>query len=357
VTGERRLFGRPAGREELRRLVGTEAQVAGVRLVELADGRARGMRAADVYTGSGLRFLVLIDRGLDIGAAEHAGRPLAWQHPALGGPALFEPGGAGWLRTFGGGLLTTCGHIHIGAPDEDEDERHGLHGRASHIPAENVRIRQEWREDDYVLEIDGEVYEGRLFGAGLRRHRRIFTALGSSSVGIEDRVVNVGFRPAPLAVLYHCNFGYPVVSPDSELVLSAEETVPRDDEARHGIDRHRSLESPREGFAEQVFFHRPRPDASGSALAGIVNRSLGFGAFVRWRLHELPVLTQWKMMGAGEYVCALEPATHRLAPRRELRETGALAELLPGAAVSFRLEIGALPDPETVALFQARLGR
>ena len=34
-----------------------------------------------------------LDRGLDLGAAEHAGRPLAWLHPALGSPALHEPHG------------------------------------------------------------------------------------------------------------------------------------------------------------------------------------------------------------------------------------------------------------------------
>ena len=111
------LFGRSFSKEDLRKLVGGVAQVAGVRLVELADGRVRGMRAAEVYTGSGFRFQVLVDRGLDVGAAEHAGRPLAFLHPALGAPALQERPGLGFLRTFGGGLFTTCGLDHFGPPD------------------------------------------------------------------------------------------------------------------------------------------------------------------------------------------------------------------------------------------------
>lgn len=113
------LFGRSLRKEELRKLVGDVSQVAGIRMVELADGRVRGMRAADVYTGSGLRFQVLADRGLDLGAAEHAGRPLAFVHPALGTPALRERQGLGWLRTFGGGLVTTCGLDHFGPPDPE----------------------------------------------------------------------------------------------------------------------------------------------------------------------------------------------------------------------------------------------
>ena len=43
-------------REELRRLVGGMPQLAGIRLGELADGRVRGVRAAEVFTGSGLQI-------------------------------------------------------------------------------------------------------------------------------------------------------------------------------------------------------------------------------------------------------------------------------------------------------------
>lgn len=346
------LFGSSFRPEDLRKLVGGLAQIAGIRLVELADGRVRGMRAADVYTGSGFRFQVLLDRGLDIGAAEHAGRPLAFLHPALGGPALHERPGIGWLRTFGGGLVTTCGLDHFGPPDP-EDEGYGLHGRASHLPAESVRVRREWRGDDYVLELEGETRQARLFGENLRLERRIATRLGATSLLLEDRVTNDGFRPAPLAVLYHCNLGFPVVSPDSELVVRDRSMRPRDEAARAGLADHFRFGPPQAGFAEQVFFHEPRVGADGLASAAVVNRALGFGAYVRWRAAELPVLARWKMTGEGEYVCGLEPSTHAMAPtRREQREAGTLRELAPGESVAFRLEIGALPDPDAVAAFE-----
>ena len=346
------LFGRPFGKDELRALVGTVSQLAGIRLVELADGRVRGMRAADVYTGSGFRFQVLVDRGLDVGAAEHAGRPLAFLHPALGAPSLQERPGIGWLRTFGGGLLTTCGLDHFGPPDP-EGEGYGLHGRASHLPAENVRVRQDWRGDDYVLEIEGETRQGRLFGENLRLERQISTRLGATSLLLEDRVTNDGFRPAPLAVLYHCNLGFPVVSPDSEFLVRDRSVRPRDEAARAGLADHLRFGPPQAGFAEQVFFHDPIADAQGRACAAVVNRALGFGAFVRWRAAELPVLAHWKMTGEGEYVCGLEPSTHAMTPtRREQRESGAMRELAPGESVSFQLEIGALVDAGTIEAYE-----
>jgi hypothetical protein len=298
---------------------------------------------------------VLVDRGLDLGATEHSGRPLAWLHPALGGPALHERSGLGWLRTFGGGLVTTCGLDHIGAPDP-EGEGYGLHGRASHLPAENLRVRQEWRGDDYVLELEGETRQARLFGENLRLERRLSTRLGATSVMLDDRVTNDGHRAAPLAVLYHCNFGFPVVSPGSELLLPGRFARPRDPAAEKGFGEHLRFPPPVPGFAEQVFFHDPRPDAQGLASAAIVNRPLGFGAFLRWRAAELPVVAEWKMTGEGEYVCGLEPATHAMTPtRREQREKGWLRDLAPGASVSFHLEVGALPDAGSIAAFERTL--
>jgi hypothetical protein len=346
------LFGRSFRKEELRKLVGGVSQVAGIRLVDLADGRVRGMRAADVYTGSGFRFQVLVDRGLDVGAAEHAGRPLAFLHPSLATPSLQERPGLGWLRTFGGGLVTTCGLDHFGPPDP-EGEGYGLHGRASHLPGESVCVRQEWRGEDYVLEIEGETRQARLFGENLRLERRISTRLGATSLVLDDRVTNEGFRPAPLAVLYHCNLGFPVVSPDSELLVRDRSVRPRDDAARAGLADHLRFGPPQPGFAEQVFFHDPVPDPQGRAGAAVVNRALGFGAFVRWRAAELPVLAHWKMTGEGEYVCGLEPSTHAMAPtRREQRESGALRELGPGECVEFELEMGVLVDGGAIDGFE-----
>ena len=153
--------------------------MAGIRLVELADGRTRGMRAAEVYTGSGFRFQVLIDRGLDVGAAEDAGRPLAWLHPALGSPALHERTGIGWLRTFGGGLVTTCGLTHFGPPDDEGPEGSGSTAAPRTCRRRTCAFARSGGTASYVLEIEGETWQGRLFGENLRLHRRIATRLGA----------------------------------------------------------------------------------------------------------------------------------------------------------------------------------
>jgi hypothetical protein len=341
-----KLFNHDYTPDELRRLTGTLDQLAGVRLYELSDGKARGLRAAEVWTGSGLRFTIWLDRAMDIGPAEFNGMPLAWLHPALGTSGQYEPEGYGWVRTFGGGLVTTCGLTHFGQPEQDGAEVFGLHGRIAHTPAANVRVSTGWQGDDYVLTLEGQVRQAVLFGENLLLTRRITTRLGATSFQIEDQVRNDGFRPSPHMILYHCNFGWPIIGPDSELsvVPPGEPVVPRDVVAERGMATYARFEAPDPDAAGLVYFHNPKPDASGHVTASLRNRQLGLGAYVRYRAAELPALSQWKNLGAGDYVCAIEPCTAHEGPRATLRERGELNQLQPGQEVNYSVEIGVLTE-------------
>lgn len=352
-----RLFGTEYSPDELRQLTGTMKQLAGIRMFEFADGKTRGMRVAEVYTGSGLRFQVLLDRAMDIGAADFGGRALAWLHPALGGPEQYEPQGYGWARTFGGGLVTTCGLTFFGHPEEDAGEQLGLHGRISHLPAEGVQVTEEWQGDNYVLAVEGQTRQAMLGGENLLLTRKISTILGATSLLIEDTVSNEGFRHTPHMLLYHCNFGFPIVSPSSELLISDESMTPRDAPARAGLDTHTRFEQPAGDFAEQVFFHKPHVDGEGYSQAAIANHPLGIGAYVRYRAAELPYFAQWKMMAAGDYVCALEPANQWETPRHKLREEGRLRFLAPGEKVHYRLELGVLDGTGAIREFEWALAQ
>lgn len=334
------LFNREYSPFELKQLAGDLSQLAGVRLVEYQEGRARGLRAAQVWTGSGFRFEILLDRGMDIGAAEHNGRAIGWTFPGLASAPYYDAYKYGWTRSWGGGLVTTCGLTNFGQPENDNGEELGLHGRISHSPAEQVQVTTEWRDEDYVLQVQGRVRQSVVFGENLVLTRRITTKLGSNSLSIHDTVANEGFRTAPHMILYHCNFGFPVVSPDSEILLDETEVRARDERAQKGFGQQNRFETPVLDYPEQVFFHKPRADANGLARAQIVNRSLNFGAFIHWKLDTLPFMGQWKLMQAGEYVCALEPANYWETPRSVLREQGRLQMLSAGESVSYELELG-----------------
>jgi len=343
------LFGKRYTREGLLRYVGDVSQIGGVQLKTLDNGPARGVRTADFYTGSGFRFTVLIDRGMDIGPAEWGGRPLAWRSP-VGAvhPAYYDPLGLGWLRSFAGGLMVGCGLDNVGLPCTDAGEELGLHGRLSHIPAELISCSGAWHGDEYEMWVEGEVRHYKVFGADLVLRRRISTTLGSDVVSIADTIANAGTESAPLQILYHCNFGYPVVSADTELKLDTEHSEPRDETAALGFGEHTRFQPPTAGYAEQVFYHHPRAGEGGYAVAALVNGALHFGAYVRFRTAELPHLVQWKMMGERTYVVGLEPANCWVQGRAHDRQTGALQFLAPGERVSTHLQIGALPDQAAI---------
>jgi hypothetical protein len=351
------LFGTNYTPEELRRLTSTMSQVAGIRLSEFADGKARGMRVADFYTGSGFRFTVFLDRAMDIGAAECRGTPIAWLHPALGTPNQYEPQGYGWGRTWGGGLVTTCGLTFFGHPEVDQGEELGLHGRIAHTPAQKVQVVEEWRGDDYVLEISGQVRQVLLGEENLLLTRKISTCLGANSLTIEDRVRNDGFHDTPHMLLYHCNFGFPVVSPQSELLIADEHVRPRDEAAARGFDFHTKFVEPKADYPEQVFFHKPLVGDDGFSQAAIVNRAINFGGYVRYRAAELPYFAHWKKLQAGDYVCALEPANQWETPRHKLRDEGRLRMLKPGEEIEYKVELGVLADAAAIGEFEGRQPR
>src|SRR5579883_2917469 len=178
------LFGRSYSRAELSRRVGRLEQVAGVRLVTLGDGGGRGVRVLEFRTGSGFVFDVLVDRAFDVGRCELRGVPLAWTAAAgVEGPWFAEPEGLGFFRTFGGGLLTTCGIDHALFMAEDTaaqyhyppkpTEPFGVHGRVSNRPARLAAYGERWEGDDCVLYAEGETLQATTFGEQLLLRRRI----------------------------------------------------------------------------------------------------------------------------------------------------------------------------------------
>jgi len=352
-----KLFGKTYSRDQLVRRVGDLSQLGGTRLVELQDGNQRGVRAVDFATGSGFSFSVLLDRGMDIYNAAHCGRSLAWHSmPGAVHPAFFEPDGLGFLRTFEGGLLCTCGLTWAGAPCVDQGEPLGLHGRVSHIPARNICLDADWEGDDYLFWVKGSVREARVFGPNVVLTRTVWARLGESRLFIDDTIVNEGFEPVPLMVLYHINAGFPVVDKGAELLCPSLNAEPVTDYAARIADRWRLFDAPTPGVEEACYRHTLAADADGQTLVALVNRALGggFGYYIEFDRRQLPHFTEWKMMGEGMYVVGTEPCTMPLYPRAELRERGRLEFLGPGEERQIELEIGVVEGPRQIRAIERR---
>lgn len=334
----------------LRRRVGDLSQLISAREVRLTDGNEDGVRALDVRVTGGLSTLVLLDRGMDLGPTWAAGHQVSWQSPTgIVAPAHFDE--TNWLRSFHGGLLTTCGLQNVGPACVDEGVAHGLHGRISHIPARDVARRVSSIDGRLVLEVTGRVRETDVYGADLVLHRRLRFVVGEPVLEIRDEVENHGFVPAGLMLLYHCNIGHPVVDDDALLLAPDADVIPRDPPAAARLAEHDRFGPPTDGFEQLVYEHRLRgATADGYASMAIANPAFsptgGIGVEVRWRPEHLPRLWQWRMLAPGMYLTGIEPATCGVLGRAEERAGGGLVALAPGERRTFELQIRVALGPE-----------
>ncbi len=339
------LYGRKWTRRQLEARVGRLEQIGGLRRFRWSEGPEAGVQQIQVRTGAGLAYYVTPSRCLDISLAEFGGVPISWQS-ANGDvhPAYYDACGTEWLRTAVGGLLMTCGLSQVGSPCEDEGEALGQHGRAHHLAARQVVAESRWDGDAYNMRVRGVIEETSIFGSCLRLTREIRSRLGENRVAISDVVENIGFSPAPHMLLYHFNFGFPLLSEETEFEFPSRCVVPRDEGTPvEGFDR---WQAPEHGYGERVYYHEDLVSPDGWATAVIRNPGFPLGnglgtcplvVRLRWSTRWLPRLVERKMPGAGVHVLGIEPANCHVEGRAAERSRGTLVTLEPGETRAYEL--------------------
>ncbi|MFD5598804.1 aldose 1-epimerase family protein [Leucobacter sp. NPDC058333] len=332
MADEPLLFGQPLA--EARRRVGSPRQLASIDDFTENQGAGRGARRLVLRSGGGLTVDLHPDRALDIGAVSYLGTPIAWHSPTgFVAPGLTVDAGREWLRSFGGGLLATCGLDTYGPASTDEGTDYPMHGRIGSVPA--VVTRAQVTDTEVIVE--AEVRQASVFGDNLVLRRRISVPLGGASITVDDRVTNEGAAAAGHMVLYHANLGWPLLDAGAVLEVPANSVSPRDSDAERGLARWFEVAAPTAGYAEQVFQH----DFAGRGVAEVSldNPARDVRIAIRFDTATLPALHQWKMLGEGHYVLGLEPTNvDWTRGRAAAREAGVLPMLESGESVDYRIE-------------------
>ncbi|WP_442508144.1 aldose 1-epimerase family protein [Novipirellula sp. SH528] len=277
---------------------------------------------------------------------------------------LESRGGLGWLEGFNEWMVR-CGLEYAGHPGKDVFTNNvgdkvemdlTLHGKIGNIPASKVTVTVD-REAPHRIRLQGIVNERMFYGPKLELITEISTVPGESSLRITDTLVNHGADEQEFQLIYHTNFGTPLLEKDARTVVAAEKIEPMNENAAKSIDNFASYLPPTKGFLEQVYLVHPLADARGRTQAMLINAAGDQAASVAWNTSQLPYLTIWKNTAAEAdgYVTGIEPGTGFPFNRNVERHFGRVPKLASGQSRSFELEYGFHTGSEAVNKLEAEI--
>ena len=144
----------------MNKYIGHPAQISGVEELILAKGKGKGMTLLLVRNGLGLEITLLADRAMDIARVTLKGDNLGYFSPCgYVAPGFYDNRGAGFLKSFTAGFMTTCGLTAVGSPCTDNGEELPLHGTIANTPCENYS----YEETESEITVKAQVRDAAIF--------------------------------------------------------------------------------------------------------------------------------------------------------------------------------------------------
>ena len=327
----------------------------------LRGGKQEGVDVIVVNNGR-LSFVVIPTRGMSVAKVEMGDIRLGWDSPVkqIVHPQfinLQSRGGLGWLEGFNEWMVR-CGLEWAGHPGKDKfvnntgDEAEmdlTLHGKVGNIPASEVEVVID-RSAPYRIRVRGRVDERMFYGPKLELWTEISTEPGSNTFRIEDEVKNYGAYDQEFQIIYHSNYGPPLLEAGSRFVVAAREVRPFNAHAAKSLNQFAEYVAPTKGFIEQVYGIIPFTDAQNRTTVMLSNAAGDKGVTMSYRIDQLPFFTQWKNTTAVEegYLTGLEPGTGFPANRSIERKAGRVPMLKSNETRKFAIDFSILAGKEEV---------
>lgn len=324
-----------------------------VKRFALHGGKQEGCELIVLDNGK-LKITIVPTRGMSVLDVTSGDVRLGWNspvkqvvHPQF--MRLESRGGLGWLEGFNEWMVR-CGLEFAGHPGQDEFVNNvgekatmdlTLHGKIGNIPASEVSVAVD-TEAPHRIRVKGTVLEQAFYGPKLELATEISSEPGSETFRIEDRLTNHGAFEQEYQVIYHCNFGPPLLEKGSRVLAAAKRIAPFNAHAAEGLKQWSSYDGPTKGFIEQVYCLEPLADSEGRGIVMLENAAADKAVTMRWNTDSLPYLTVWKNTAATEdgYVTGLEPGTGFAYNRRIERQAGRVPKLGPHASRTFHIDVG-----------------
>jgi hypothetical protein len=317
----------------------------------LHGGKQEGVDIIVVDNGR-LQFTVCPTRGMGVLSAEMGDVYLGWNSPVkeVVHPRhinLQSRGGLGWLDGFNEWMVR-CGLENNGHPGVDKfinnvgDEASmelTLHGKIANIPASEVEIIVD-PAPPHRIRVRGRVDERMFHGPKFELQTEISTEPGSSSFQIADVITNRGSTEQEFQILYHANYGPPLLEEGAFFAGAVKRITPFNQHAAKNVANYAEYQAPRAGFIEQVYCLHPLADSEGRVLIMLQNRAGNKAVSMTFQVDALPYVTLWKNTNAESegYVTGLDPGTGFPNNRRIERKFGRVPRLAPGESYSARID-------------------
>ena len=328
-----------------------------VRKITLHGGKQEGVDVIIVDNGK-LQFTVVPTRGMSVLSATMGDVRLGWDSPVkeVVHPRhinLQSRGGLGWLEGFNEWMVR-CGLESNGHPGTDKFINNvgdpatmdlTLHGKIGNIPASEVEIEVD-AAPPHRIRVRGRVDERMFYGPKLELQTEISTEPGSNSLRISDQITNQGADAQEFELLYHTNFGRPLLEEGATFLAPLARVTPFNEIAAKEVAHYAQYAAPTPGFIERVYCLRPLADQDGRTLIALQNKARDRALSMSFLVDDLPFVTLWKNTNAEAegYVTGLEPGTNFPNNRRIERKFDRVPKLAAGeshsATIDFTIHTG-----------------
>lgn len=312
--------------------IGHEYQLYGKQEYVLTSGLGNGCKIWHIKNGLGLEIYINLDRGFDIVSISIDGKNVSYLTPnGYVNSKYYDDKKDGFLKSFSGGFLTTCGLTQVGASNIDNNEELPLHGTYSNIPCENTC----YLEDDKYLICSALILDEKIFSHKLILNRTIKISKYDCSFKVIDSIKNRGDEITPIEILYHINIGYPFLDEDVILDINSNEIESRNDYAEKDIKNYKLIHAPLSNIQEKCYYHKFLSNGEVKVYQPKFNKEL----IISFDHNVLPFLTEWKMLRIRDYVLGLEPGNCFPDGRNVARKKGYLEFIKPNEIKEYYFEV------------------
>ncbi|AOR63026.1 aldose 1-epimerase family protein [Pectobacterium wasabiae] len=319
----------------------------------LHGGRQEGSKVITITSQNGLKIALSPTRGMNLLHVTGKNIRLGWDSPVdeVVNPNtinLESRNGLGWLEGFNE-MMVRCGFEWTGHPVVSDGMIYTLHGRAGNTLASKVVVEVS-DNAPYTITVRGLLKENSFKKSNLETWTELRYVPGSESFTVHDVLTNKADYPRDYQIIYHSNFGTPILEEGARFIAPVKEISPFNDHAKAGLATWQTYKGPTKDFDEMVFNITPYTDSQGKTLAALVNKAGDKGVSIAFDTHQLPLLTLWKNTDTEKqgYVTGIEPGTNYAYPVTIEREQGRVKKLQPGQSTTFELTYSLLSSADAV---------